>query len=833
MAVAGYTDIPLEVFGGQVTDVSASELPAGVSPDCQDIAFELAGAVKTRPGLAAKVSGLTNNVNYLKSYIPQPGSLANLVLDSSGALNQETSDGVKALISASACAANSYCKSASQFASATSQFAKEWLAFSDGKFGVDIPRQWDNANFDRVSQVGPGGPPTAADSGVAGNIVAGVHKVSVIFKTRQGYLTQPSPPFTTWTAGGSKKLALSAIPTGPSNVVSRIICITTAGGNNYYYTNGQLSTQQMEIFDNTTTATTGAAGALPDFDFTDAQLTSGISVDYLFSLVELGEAAGVVDYNGRLIWWGVRNKLNNFINLTFDGGFNGNLPLGWTLDVGGGTKESTNVVWGDAYKITGDGVTGNIGAIHQTAYQDYNGVPIIRPNIGYSVRARIRNFGSPAAGAISFILNGTGVNNRFTVTFAQTTTAYQEFIGVLTTPLTSVPSDLLFYVQADNSTGAGIIPAGKGFYIDNIEVFPTNQPVLDSTLFCSRVFDPESYIVSGDNQSGLIPVALNNGQRITSVYRIKERLFIAKEHGLFSTQDTGNSSPVNWTVTEISNKVGTSSINGVAVGEDFAILADRSGAYITDGGEPRKLSQVIQPTWATNNNNALHTMWTALDTNNRRVLIGAPTGAATSPNKIFVLDYRGQNSAADIAAAQPVDTFLYTGALRAFAKTTRWVPWNITANSGAMLERFDGSQQVAIGNGSATGKFYLLSDTQFSDDGIAINGYYITYLFPTHEQEQQYQMSRHRKLAAYLTLFVEGSGTLNLSAFAVSLSAAAQPIPALTLSNPALRDLERQINVLGERIAFKIGTNAVGAWFKLQRLVPAFTTDPAGPVRGV
>jgi hypothetical protein len=273
-------------------------------------------------------------------------------------------------------------------------------------------------------------------------------------------------------------------------------------------------------------------------------------------------------------------------------------------------------------------------------------------------------------------------------------------------------------------------------------------------------------------------------------------------------------------------------VNGVSVGEDWAILADRSGAYITEGSEPRKLSQEIQPTWDAINDSALQTMWTAVDTRTRRMLFGVPTGSATAPNKVFVLDYRGMNSAAEIADGHAVQLFIYTGTLRALAKARRWIPWNISANAGAVLERFDGTAQVGMGNGSGNGKMYLLSDSQFSDDGAAINSYYVTYLFPTHEQEQQYQMTRHRKLAAYMTVYVEGTGALNVSAYSVSLSATPQVIPALTLSNPGLRDLERPINVLGERIAFKLGTNAVGAWFKLQRFIPGFTTDPTGPVRG-
>jgi hypothetical protein len=818
MSIAGYTDIPLEVFSGLVTDVSPADLPAGVSPDCQDVAFELAGAVRTRPGLATKLLGLSNNVNYLKTYVPQPGTIKNLILDSSGALSQETADGGSSVISASACTTNSFAKSTTLFASATSQSAKEWMAFHDGKFGIDIPRQFDNTNFDRVSQVGPGAAITATESPVAGNIPAGVHKVSVIFVTRQGYWTQPSPP-TSWTASGGRKVTLTNVWTGPANVVARIVCFTAAGQSSFFFTNGQNGLPQMQVFDNSTTQPA-------DFDFTDAQLTSGTNVDYLFRLVELGACAGVVDYNGRLIWWGERNKVNNFMNLSFDGGFNGGLPLGWSLGAAGGSEETVNVVWGSAFKILGDGVTATRGYIFQSAYQDYNGVPIVRPNVQYSVRARLRLSGTPTQGgvAINLFSNSGGISTPgFFVNFSGATSSYREFSAVLGGPFSSIPTDLVLQIF-----GNGTITNGAGFIVDNLEVFPTNQPYNDSTLRLSRVFDPESY----DGINGMISIAPNSGQRITSCFKIKERLFIVKERSLYVTQDTGNSEPSFWTVTEVSNKVGTSSVNGVSVGEDWAILADRSGAYITEGSEPRKLSQEIQPTWDTINNNALHTIWTTVDTRTRRMYFGVPTGTALTPNKIFVLDYRGMNSAEEIADGHAVQLFIYTGTLRALSKARRWVPWSITSNSGAVLERFDGTAQVAIGNGTSNGKMYLLSDTQFSDDGAAINSYYVTYLFPTHEQEAQYQITRHRKLAGYMTIYVEGTGTFNVSAYPASLSAGALTVSPFTLSNPGLRDLERPINILGERVAFRLGTNSPGAWFKLQRFVPAFAPDPAGVVRG-
>src|SRR5208282_2189257 len=163
----------------------------------------------------------------------------------------------------------------------------------------------------------------------AGNIVTGVHQVCVLFKTRQGYLTQPGPA-TQWTASGGKRAIVTNIPTGPSNVVGRILCFTGAGGASFFYTGGggTLFSGNMVISDNTTTTLL--------VDFSDPILLAGTNVDDMFRVIELSDCAGVIDYSERLFWWGERNKMNNWVNLGFDGGFTGpalpHYPLGWTPD---------------------------------------------------------------------------------------------------------------------------------------------------------------------------------------------------------------------------------------------------------------------------------------------------------------------------------------------------------------------------------------------------------------------------------------------------------------------------------------------------------------------
>ena len=68
-------------------------------------------------------------------------------------------------------------------------------------------------------------------------------------------------------------------------------------------------------------------------------------------------------------------------------------------------------------------------------------------------------------------------------------------------------------------------------------------------------------------------------------------------------------------------------------------------------------------------------------------------------------------------------------------------------------------------------------------------------------------MRSHRKLFAYLAVYVEGAGNLNLTAF-VDNEAFPAALPPLPLSSPGTKDLELPINLLGERVAFQLGTNS-------------------------
>ena len=664
----------------------------------------------------------------------------------------------------------------------------------------------------------------------AGNIAPGVHQVSVIFQTRQGYFTKPGPA-TSWTASGGKRVVVANIPTGPSNIVARILCFTGAGGASFFYvgSGSTLFSGNMVIGDNTTSSVVA--------DFSDAILLAGTNVDNLFRLIELGNSAGVMDYAQRLFWWGERNKMNNWVNLGFDGGFTGPLlphyPLGWTPDpvfAPGGTDEENFVVWGAAYSIAGNGSTATRGLMTQSAVKDSLGAPLIQSNTDYTVRARCARNATLAQGTLHihvYSASGAISTAGLQLTAAELTTSYVEYTGQLTAPLAAIPADLVLRIYADGT------PNQNGqFYIDSIEIFPTLQPVNASLVRASRVEDAESY----DGINGLLSVAENNGQAIRAAFKLRERLYFVKEHSLYVTQDDGTDEPSLWSIAEVSRRVGTPSVRGVGIGEDWVVIAHRTGLYIFSGGEPIKISQEIQPTWNQINWQYGHTLWVTVDTKERRIFVGVPLGSSTSPNKVLMLDYRDLDDA-DLIASRPPINITYTGRKTATDKTRKWSPWTIAANACALIERTDGTAVVAVGGGTpgvgggATGKVYQLSAAQLSDDGAAIPSYYTTHYFPERAVEQSLGLGAHRKLFSYLTMYVEGAGSLALTSFVDSASVpqTQQPLP---LSSPSTKDLELPINVLGERVAFQVSTNQTGAWFRLQKFTPSVRVDPWAPVRG-
>ena len=793
MSIETFTPLPLNIFSTWVTLLDPSDVPPGMSPSLADVEF-FPGGVRTRPGLVSQfpvVAGAPQ-INGLKTYATTNLVQRMIALDSLGNLYKETSPGVLSVVASGG-------KPGLYLASDT-HFGREYMAFGDGLVGQDIPRQFDDTFFDRVSQIGPAEGPAVADATDAGNISPGQHQCAVIFVTRQGYMTAPSPP-TTWTAAGGKKVNVTNIPTGPSNVLHRLLAFTASGGATFYQVPAT-----MTLNDNVTTSL--------EVDFSDTILLSGVSVENLYGQIELPCQLGVVDYAERLFWWGERAKMDNWRNLSFDGGWDASgsgRPLGWQLDTtfgAGGSREASISVWGDAYRITADGVTTQRGTITQNAITDAFGDQLLLNNTDYSVRVRIARSANLTAGTLrintyspTMGLVGAGL----AVTFVQATTSYQEFTAQLFPPQTALPSDLTLRVYADSLPA----PSGESFLVDDIEIFPTFAAQNSSLVRASATQAPESY----DGVSGIQEIAVNNGQGIRAAFKLRNNLYFVKERSLYVTATDGVNEPALWSVEEVSNKVGTPSVHGVGYGEEWVVIAGRSGLYYFDGSEPVKLSQEIQPTWDAINWQYGQLIWVQVDTQHKRIYVGVPMGAATQPNQILTLDYT--------EGMQDPLVSVYTVAAE---RSRKWAPWMISANSCGLIERSNGVAQVFLGTNNSSGKIYALTEGQFSDDGAAINSFYSTAFLAATGLSG-------RNLFGYLTAYVQGAGSLALSA-SLPGNVSVMSLGAWTLAAPASRDMEQFTNVLAERVAYQIGTNAAGSWFSVTKLVPWAKPDPFAIVRG-
>ena len=793
MSIETFTPLPLNIFSTWITLLDPSDVPPGMSPSLGDVEF-FPGGVRTRPGLVSQfpvVAGAPQ-INGLKTYATTNLVQRMIALDSIGNLYKETSPGVLSVVASGG-------KPGLYLASDT-HFGREYMAFGDGLIGQDIPRQYDDTNFDRVSQIGPAEGPAVADAADPGNISPGVHQCSVIFVTRQGYMTAPSPP-TTWTAAGSKKVNVTNIPTGPSNVVQRLLAFTASGGATFYQVPAT-----MTINDNVSTSL--------EVDFTDTILLSGLSVENLFGQIELPCQLGVVDYAERLFWWGERAKMDNWRNLSFDGGWDisgDGRPLGWQLDPtfgAGGSREPSFSVWGDAYRITADGVTIQRGTIAQNAITDAFGDQLLVNNTDYSVRVRTARSSNLTAGTlrINAFSPTTGlVGAGLVVSAAQATASYQEFTAQLFPPQTSLPSDLTLRVYADSTPG----PTGESFLVDDIEIFPTFAAQNSSLVRASATETPESY----DGVSGIQEIAVNNGQGIRAAFTLRSNLYFVKERSMYVTATDGVNEPALWGVEEVSNKVGTPSAHGVGYGEEWVVIAGRSGLYYFDGSEPIKLSQEIQPTWDAINWQYGQLLWVQVDTQHKRIYVGVPMGAATQPNQILMLDYT--------EGMQDPLVSIYTAAAE---RSRKWAPWMISANSCGLIERANGVAQVFLGANNSSGKIYALTEGQFSDDGVAINSFYSSAFLAATGLSG-------RNLFGYLTAYVQGAGSLSLTSFSPG-DVSVLSLGAWTLAAPASRDMEQFTNVLAERVSYQIGTNVAGSWFSITKLVPWAKPDPFAIVRG-
>lgn len=695
---------------------------------------------------------------------------------------------------------------------------------------------------------------TGGTIALPGNLGAGQRMAVVMFQTRNDFITPCSNPVTFFLTEGANSLVCTNIPIGPADVTKRIIAFTGSGGAFFFYIdepvtitdNGVKTTYTSTVVnDNTSTQAT--------FTFTDAVLLAGTSIDTQgsnqFETIELGSCTGFVPYSSRMFAWGEQNKIQNLINISFDGGFLPNpgsplVPLGWTVDpiFGPGGSLVMSPLFGNAYQIqntSGGTVSGSSGMITQTAYQDYFQVPIINTNTQYGVRVTAANIGGVSTGNLVIDLFSPSFNRQygnFTIPFASLTPTMQILTGDLLTTefFSAVPSDLLYRIYA---TGTGNL---SSVVIDRTEPFDLSQPVLTTQLRGSYENNFEAF----DDVTGNLGVAVTNQQEVRCCFELFDNLYVVKTGSFDETSDNGITEPDDWDVKQVSNKVGTDSIHGVDVGEGWALIAGIAGLYVFEGGKPVKISPEIDPLWATINWKYGYTIWVRNDTNNRRISIGVPLATPnqwmpqfpvnsnpTQPNVVLTLNYKELMSAAALQSEGSIRQG-YTGQLRSFQFGRRWSVWSIEAAYADFITRGDTTEPLFYCADTGNAKIYQQITGNFLDDGLAIPWRYTTYPFLKSEEAQQIHAGLHNLITKYGSALVIGEGNVSVTVYPDTLDTpyADRLLPLPLFNPPSWGDTEFPMNDVGNRFFVDFQPINPGDWMEISRLVLTVAQNPWAPI---
>lgn len=793
-------------------------------------------------------------------------------------------------------------------------------------FDLLIPASTQTPTNDAIS--------TGATVTFGGQSSPGVHQLVVMFLTRQGALTKPSPAGQ-FNSAGNSQWTVSDLPVGPANVVARVLGFTGAGGDNFFIIPASVKVpnptnpygtpilvESTVVPDNVSTSWT--------FDVPDNTLFAAVAIDQvgndLFDQVVLGPVLGFFSYAARLTCWGDYTKIENFLNLGFCGGYYGGsgfcqafgtaitwesgsefnaswigaqivfnglgiftvtavagptgltvapstgsihyadvaftaigAPTGWnfTPSIGGQLVNGGSWAAGMAWQITGDGTNNQKGLLTQNAYLDSFGDQIIAPDTLYGMRFWAKASAAGLAGTVWATLSSVIDNFTLSVAIpANTISTGGGFIPITVfsgmTPAV-IPADLLLSIYA-----TGLVN-GAAVLLTELEFIFMEDPYRANLSRWSYTLNPEAFALTtgnlgpDDDESPLQCFAL-----------LRKSALLETSGGVHIFQDN-TSEPDEWSVDSVTRAVGALSLRAGDPGkfgtgdasEDWAVVGSKNGVYLFAGAEFWKVSQEIsrgalpqsqdpRKCWDDINWAAQQTIVSKNDPASRRAYFAVPINGATTPNALFVLDYREMDTATQIAGAAPLHITL-TGKMRSSDLTRKWSAWNIAANDIEILVRPQNQRQLCFAGGknaagAAFGNLYTLDPTKLTDDDYgAIAPYYTTYFFTDHEQEQALAIGSDMHLVKHIHAFIAGVGLVYITPIVDSLYNFQPALSPRVLSKDIDQatflksDLEWTTHIRGQRIAFRISVQplpgATDVQLRLQKFVAGMMKDPVAQFR--
>jgi hypothetical protein len=202
----------------------------------------------------------------------------------------------------------------------------------------------------------------------------------------------------------------------------------------------------------------------------------------------------------------------------------------------------------------------------------------------------------------------------------------------------------------------------------------------------------------------------------------------------------------------------------------------------------------------------------------RMLYFFVPVGTATGASAIYAMSFRELNSAYAIANSPPIHVSL-GGKLVVTDNTRKWSPWFRPMNGAARMYRsggqlttvFFGGNGKAAGDAAGFGNVYTLDPDLLTDDDYGqINPYYVTFYGPDSEKAQALQLTALRKLLAYVSPFISGTGKVTYSVLCDAPDNQWPLTATRTLTaNPKFAQEFAGCQALGSKMALKIASSPI------------------------
>jgi hypothetical protein len=627
----------------------------------------------------------------------------------------------------------------------------------------------------------------------------------------------------------------------------------------------------------------------------------------LFSQVRLDPCCGVYVYSGRLFWWGELNNRKNMQNLGFDAGYVApagtfemltgyptatlgpgftnftSANVGATVIVGGVTYTIVSVGLGGLITLSGnwaganglfpfymlspagafppywdvsqgdktgtlalDSVsgfsyvmpTGGNAEIRQGVYQDAYGGTILEPSTTYIVRILAGIAAYSGAGTLNVTLHSDTAGADSTASWNLSSLSADGWItGTITTPATMEADHVIRIYLAGSSAGGTVT-------IDELELLPETQPVLDQQIRASYALNPFGY----DGNTGYIaPEGLR--APIAAMSQLRQNLYFLTELELRQTIDA-QTEPSSWPIVIFDTECGCSSPWAIVASEDWILWGGRHGIRFFDGNpQTRKINQEMARTWESIRWDDPMAMWVGSDAVQRQTYIGIKLSSAIDvADRVLVLNYRLADSTYNVP--DPIHISMYSGKMLATDLGRKWAPWYRSFPCGAPVTSNPyglGVQKNFVFGGSLQQRLYTLDVLDYpplngnttlswnpvdDDWGGFASEYLSSFFFPREIESANPQIGSYRKLFAAMGYHAIGVGLLYVTPYLDSLNNPGVPLPVFVSVYPDRGyDLSLGLNVVCERMALGFSAPA-GAAFGITHLNISGRVDNVFPMRG-